>query len=75
MKLNPIGSNQTVIESDGGNTQIFFSYKTPVAAFVLGKLYKTEKHWSQTTSKHINRWIDGRNVTTKPQEFFDTLIK
>lgn len=69
MKLNPLGSNQAEVEI-GGNT-VFFSYRTPVAANVDGRCYRTEKHWSVTTSKHINRWLDGRTAEQKPQEFFD----
>lgn len=71
MKLNQVGSNQTEIEI-GGNI-VFFSYKTPVAANVDGKFYRTEQHYSVTTSKHINQWLDGRKAEIKPQDFFDRL--
>lgn len=60
MKLNPIGSNQTEVERDGGVT-VLYSYSTPVAAFVPGKsALCTNKRYSVTTSKHVNaavaRW-------------------
>lgn len=71
MKLNTIGPNQNEVEING-NT-VFFSYKTPVAANVNGAFYRTAKHWSTTSSRHINKWLDGRNAEEKPQEFFDKL--
>ena len=75
MKLNPIGSNVTELELPNGTT-ILFSYKTPVACNVPGTgFYRTEQHYSSTTSKHINRWLAGANATTKPQAYFDRLFK
>ncbi len=71
MKLNNLGSNQTEVEIGTGT--IFFSYNTPVAANIDGKFYRTDKHWSVTTSKHINRWLDGRTAEKMPQSYFDTL--
>lgn len=71
MKLRNAGSNQTEVEIHGNI--VFFSYQTPVAANVNGKFYRTEQRHSVTTSKHINRWLDGRNADLKPQEWFDKL--
>lgn len=72
MELNTLGSNQTeVIFND--NTVVFFSYKTPVAAWVNGKFYRTSKKWSVTTSRHINKWLDDAEAVEKDQEFFDNL--
>lgn len=63
MKLNPVGSNQTEIERDGGIT-ILYSYKTPVAAFVPGKgALCTNKRYSVTTSRHINQAVTRWNAT------------
>ena len=73
MKLNNIGPNQTEITTN--DKTVFFSYNTPVAANVNGKFYSTEQKWSKTTSKHINQWLDGRNAETKPQSWFDELVK
>jgi hypothetical protein len=73
MKLNNLGVNQVEITKSDG-TVVFFSYNTPVAAFVPGVGYiRTEKHWSSTTSKHINKWLDGRPAPTFPQSYFDSL--
>ena len=56
MQLTPIASNMTEVETK--EARILFSYKTPVAAYVFGKGYvKTDKFWSVTTSRHINKWI------------------
>jgi hypothetical protein len=59
MTLRNIGSNQTEITKADGTT-ILYSYSTPVAAHVPGKGYlRTRRHFSVTTSKHINKWIAG----------------
>lgn len=71
MKLDPIAPNQTVVEI--GNNTVFFSYKTPVAAYVDGRAYRTSKFWSMTTSRHINAWMGKGCGEEKPQEFFDAL--
>lgn len=74
MNLTNIGSNQTMITLSNGS-QVFFSYNTPVAAYLPGEGYlvTATKH-SSTTSKHINAWA-GKGCETRPQEFFDNLIK
>ena len=70
LKIAPIGSNQTELTANG--MKVLFSYKTPVAAWIYGQFYKTDKKWSATTSKHINKWTHC--PIEKPQEFFDNLI-
>lgn len=75
MKIKNIGSNQIQISVDDG-TEVLVSYSTPVAAFVPGQGYvRTEKFWSNTTSKHINRWIGSYKAKSVPQETLDDLIK
>ena len=72
MTVNNIGSNMTQIDG----TSVLFSYFMPVAAFIVGEgLIRTDKKWSVTTSKHINKWLDGRNATEKPQSYLDSLIQ
>ena len=59
MKLRNTGSNQAVIEFNDG-TEILFSYETPVAGFKPGMgHFKTDAFFSVTTSKHVNKYIDG----------------
>jgi len=68
-----IGSNMTEINANGNS--VLFSYRTPVAANVGGKFYRTEKSWSVTTSKHISKWLEGAKAELKPQAWFDDLLK
>lgn len=72
MKLNCIGSNQNEVTL-GNGTVVFFSYNTAVAARVGGNVFRTDKYWSRTTSKHINQWLDGNTAPEKPQAWFDSL--
>lgn len=63
--FNPIANNQNEFTSAEG-TIVFFSYRTPVAAFIPGKgVVITSKKWSVTTTKHINNWLKqfSPNVT------------
>jgi len=57
MILRQLGSNQTELSLNNGNS-IFFSYETPVAGHDLIKGYfKTGTYYSRTTSKHINNYL------------------
>ena len=72
MQLTPIASNMTEVETS--EARILFSYRTPVAAYIYGEGYvKTEKYWSVTTSRHINKWgaKDGKEI---PQARLDSLV-
>jgi len=74
MQLTPIASNMTEVETS--EARILFSYRTPVAAYVFGEGFvRTEKWWSVTTSRHINKWI-GKDVTAKEvsQTYLDKLV-
>ena len=83
MQLTPIASNMTEIETK--DARILFSYRTPVAAYVFGRGYvKTEKWYSTTTTRHINKWINMDMpysgyiaVTTEevPQTYLDNLVQ
>ena len=69
MKLTPIAANQTSVTFNDG-TEVFFSYKTPVAAYLPEKGYvKTEKFYSVTTSRHINKYLPTNDVPTVSEEF------
>ena len=74
MQLTPIAANQTQVNLNDG-TQVFFSYKTPVAAYVpeLGYV-RTVKKWSTTTSRHINKWLEGVIATEVSQDILDNLV-
>lgn len=78
MKLQQKGSNQTELTLN--DWYVLFSYQTPVVAIrrSTDTLYVTEKHWSRTTSRHINKYLADFNypqdAVRKPQEFFDDLV-
>ena len=76
MKLTPIAANQTEVET--ADARIFFSYRTPVAAYVFGRGFvRSEDFFSVTTSRHINKWIgvDAKTDTTEKvsQDFLNSL--
>ena len=74
MQLTPIASNMTEVETS--EARILFSYRTPVAAYVFGEGFvRTEKWWSVTTSRHINKWIDGVPAKEVAQTYLDTLVQ
>ena len=75
MKLNHIASNKNEITLADG-TQVLFSYATPVACYDKHTYdyYRTDKKWSVTTSRHINKWLDGVHASEKPQAYFDNLF-
>ncbi len=73
MRLKQFGSNMTVL--DIGFAQVFFSYETPVAACLTdGSLIITNQHYSQTTTKHVNKWLNGCEHTRVDQRRIDCLL-
>ncbi len=73
MQLKRIAVNQTEVVLNNG-TKVFFSYDTPVAAQLPDYEYvRTATKWSVTTSRHINKWLDGVNATTVSQDILDNL--
>ena len=73
MNLKQLGSNKTELEIKGA--RVLFSYSTPVACESVGKLYRTSKRWSNTTTRHINSWLEGNAAEEVSQEFFDNLVR
>ena len=75
MRLQIVGSNMTVLSLDDG-TQVLFSYEAPVAAqLACGDYVMTTQYHSQTTSKHIKRWLDGVKAAPCSQDYLDQLLK
>ena len=72
MKIKTLSANMTELSLNDG-THVLFSYQTPVASCNNGQFYKTDKKWSVTTSRHINKWANC--AVNKPQEYFDNLVK
>lgn len=80
MKLIQVGSNQTELQfiKDGMIYKVLFSYETPVAFKAIGinglsQSWRTDKKFSVTTSRHINKWIDAKHGIAKQSEI-DNLI-
>jgi len=67
MKLKIIGNNQTEITTKEG-VQLFFSYETLVAARTMNNVYVTKTKYSNTTTKHINKWLCGLDYELVTQE-------
>lgn len=76
MNLKPLGANVTEVTL--GNTRILFSYQTPVAYEIISGdqsgIYKTDRFWSKTTSRHINKWLDGRTASLVEQKYLDKIV-
>ena len=68
MKLNPVGSNMNEVEVNGKS--ILFSYKTPVAGYDDQGAFRTEDFFSVTTSKHINKYLGGKDVGRKVEQTY-----
>ena len=74
MKLTQIGSNQTEITTARGN-RVLYSYETPVAAWTEQGAFRTAEKFSVTTSKHINKYLGGKDVgTVVEQKWFEGLV-
>ncbi len=74
MKIKQLGSNQMLMCMS--DIEILFSYETPVAGH-SDKLgwFRTNKKYSVTTSRHINRYLNGNDVVTISSEEIEKLLK
>lgn len=74
LQLKPLASNMTLLETPAHI--VLFSYATPVASFdkATYSFNRTSKKWSMTTSRHINKWLDGAKAIEQPQTYFDDLL-
>ena len=71
IRIKQIGSNMTVLNKNG--YEILFSYETPVAVYdqQRGEYLRTEQKFSQTTSRHINKWLQGVKAMSVPQNVIE----
>ena len=75
MKIKLIGANQTEVQlSDHYETQIFFSYEQAVCVRNEDGCFVTEEKYSNTTTKHINKWCQFLKRTMVPQTRIDNFI-
>tara|TARA_R110000803_G_C11874619_1_gene308913 strand:- start:404 stop:628 length:225 start_codon:yes stop_codon:yes gene_type:complete len=73
MRLNNIGSNITEVVIN--NTTILFSYSTPVAGWDDEGAFRTAEHYSPTTTKHINKYLGGKDVgRVVTQSYIDRVV-
>jgi hypothetical protein len=72
-KMVTIQSNKNMHIVTIGNKSICFSYQTLVAMSRNGYYYKTKKHYSATTSKHINLFLHGSNPIELEQSELENL--
>ena len=74
MKLKTIASNMTELNFNG--VSIMFSYDTPVAGWDDQGAFRTSKHYSPTTSKHINKYLgkDKDTARTVSQSYINSLV-
>ena len=76
IKIQNLGANKLEIYFDKSNLILFQSYETIVAARLENLDYvRTSTKWSQTTTRHINKWLEGVEAIEKPQSFFDKFSK
>jgi len=74
MKLSVIGANQTQLATSDG-VVVLFSYDTPVAALLpSGRYIRTNKKYSNTTTKHINAWLVSVEADLVDQSILDDLV-
>lgn len=75
-ELKKIGNNETEVTTGHGFI-IFFSYETPVAARHIesGKEYRSDKRFSVTTSKHLNKWCSPNAVLVSQEKLENILTK
>mgnify|MGYP003127587075 CR=1 FL=1 len=79
MKLKNIASNmsEVTLGNQNGEFVVLFSYSTPVAYVQDGRWYRTAKHYSKTTTRHINKWLRLNNqegAITCSQSWINNLV-
>jgi hypothetical protein len=74
VKVRNIGSN--MVEAENSKATILISYATPVAACLKdgSGFIRIEHSPSMTTSKHINKWLQGANANAATQAQLDALM-
>lgn len=72
MKLIQIGSNMTRVVFNR-DTEVLFSYETPVAGWDSEGAFRTDTKYSVTTTKHINKYLGQSLARTVPQSYINDL--
>lgn len=73
LNIKKVGSNMSELEV--GGKSILFSYQTPVAGYDDQGAFRSEDFFSVTTSKHINKYLGGKDVGRRvPQTYIEGLV-
>ena len=74
MKIKRLGPNQIEVTVQGW--RVLVSYEQPVAAVCGLTVIRSAKKWSNTTTRHVNKWLAGEpgEATAVPQQVFDGLL-
>ena len=73
MKLKAIGSNMTELNING--VSVLFSYSTPVAGWDDRGAFRTSTHYSTTTTRHINKYLGGKDIGRKvDQDYIQNIV-
>jgi len=73
LNIKNVGSNMSELEV--GGKSILFSYQTPVAGYDDQGAFRSEDFFSVTTSKHINKYLGGKDVGRRvPQTYIEGLV-
>ncbi len=71
IKVNSVRKNYNIITHRAN--QILYYYQTPVAVITSnGHIYKTKQKYSVTTSRHINKFLEGLESEEVNQNFIDS---
>lgn len=73
MNIQLVAPNMVMAIKDNG-TIVLVSYATPVAAFHDGTWYATNERYSNMTTRHVKRFIDGRKCELCDPSFFQGLL-
>jgi hypothetical protein len=68
LHFRPLGNNSA--ELGVGEWLVLISYETPVAVCNQRNhhIFVTSSKFSNTTTKHINKWVDGRSAACISQD-------
>jgi hypothetical protein len=71
--IKRVGDQNAHVVTHADGTKVLYSYNTPVAESSDAGLKHTNKKWSVTTSRQINKFLreDGRRPVPADQSYFD----
>ena len=76
MQIKPIASNMTELTftpketTAYGDFSVLYSYSTPVAGYSDEGAFRTDKYYSVTTSKPINKYLGGKDIGRKVEQTY-----